>query len=28
VEYSSDEDGFTIHHTYSHRMEILEELRA
>ena len=28
VEYSSDEDGFTIHNAYSHRMEILEELRA
>jgi Fe-S oxidoreductase len=28
VEYSADEDGFTIHNAYSHRMEILEELRA
>jgi hypothetical protein len=28
VEYSVDEDGFTIHNAYSHRMEILEELRA
>jgi hypothetical protein len=28
VEYSADEDGFSIHNAYSHRMEVLEELRA
>jgi glutamate synthase (NADPH) small chain len=27
VEYAVDKDGFTIHNAYSHRMEILEELR-
>jgi glutamate synthase (NADPH) small chain len=27
VEYSVDQDGFTIHNCYSHRMEIVEELK-
>jgi len=27
VEYSADENGFTIHNTYSHRMEVLEVLK-
>jgi glutamate synthase (NADPH) small chain len=27
VEYSPDKDGFTIHNCYSHRMEIIEELK-
>ena len=28
VEYAADRDGFVIHNAYSHRMEVLEELRA
>ena len=27
VEYSADEDGFTVHNAYSHRMELVEELK-
>jgi NADPH-dependent glutamate synthase beta subunit-like oxidoreductase len=27
VEYSADEGGFSIHNAYSHRMELLEELK-
>ena len=27
VEYSATEDGFAIHNAYSHRMEIVEELK-
>jgi hypothetical protein len=27
VEYSPAEDGYTIHNAYSHRMEIVEELK-
>lgn len=28
VEYSADEDGFTVHNAYSHRMEILEDSKT
>lgn len=27
VEYSAGEDGFTLHNAYSHRMEVLEDLK-
>jgi len=27
VEYSTDEDGFVIHNAYSHRMQVLEDLK-
>ncbi|MFH0821196.1 MAG: amine oxidase, partial [Pseudomonadota bacterium] len=28
VEYSPEDDGFVVHNAYSHRMELLEELKS